>query len=62
MENNKGWYSYQTVKSVVQALGRSIRNEDDHAVSYILDGDWERFYKQSRHMFPDEFSGALAVT
>jgi ATP-dependent DNA helicase DinG len=59
MVANPQWYNYQTVKSVVQALGRSIRNESDHAISYILDQDWERFYKNSKDMFPLEFSAAI---
>lgn len=59
MKINADWYTYQTVKSVVQAAGRSIRNETDHAVTYILDADWERFYKNGRHMFPKEFSAAI---
>jgi len=59
MERNKSWYSYQTARSVVQAFGRSIRNENDHAISYILDSDWERFYRSNCSMFPKEFSGAL---
>jgi ATP-dependent DNA helicase DinG len=59
MERNKEWYTYQTVKSVVQAFGRSIRNETDHAISYIIDEDWERFYRMNKKMFPAEFSNAL---
>lgn len=59
MEQNEKWYPYQTVKSIVQAFGRSIRNETDHAVSYILDSDWERFYRLNTQMFPEEFSSAL---
>jgi len=55
MEKNKFWYPYMTAKSVIQALGRSIRNELDHAESYILDSDWERFYTNNRIMFPVEF-------
>jgi ATP-dependent DNA helicase DinG len=55
MEKNKFWYPYMTAKSVIQSLGRSIRNESDHAVSYILDTDWERFYKNNSRMFPKEF-------
>lgn len=55
MSRDKIWYSYQTVKTVVQALGRSIRNKEDYAVSYILDSDWERFYHNNKSMFPDEF-------
>jgi Rad3-related DNA helicase len=55
MEKNKFWYPYMTAKSVIQSLGRSIRNESDYAVSYILDTDWERFYKNNNRMFPKEF-------
>lgn len=55
MERNKMWYPYMTAKSVIQAFGRSIRNEKDHAISYILDSDWERFYSRNIHMFPEEF-------
>lgn len=59
MQKNPQWYAYQAVKSVVQALGRSIRNENDHATSYILDRDWLRFYRDNQSMFPAEFSAAL---
>lgn len=51
MENNQFWYPYMTAKSVIQSLGRSIRNENDHAVSYILDSDWERFYRLNSKFF-----------
>ena len=46
------WYAYKTVKTVVQSLGRSVRSEDDYAISYILDGDWAYFYKKNEDMFP----------
>jgi hypothetical protein len=56
---NPGWYACQTARSVIQALGRSIRNDTDHATSYILDADWQRFYQTNVGMFPEEFSLAL---
>ena len=56
MSRDKVWYSYQTVKTIVQAMGRSVRNHDDYAVSYILDSDWERFFRTNSGMFPSEFS------
>lgn len=59
MAKNRNWYDYQTVRSVIQALGRSIRNETDYAESYILDADWERFFKRTQRMFPDEIVKAL---
>jgi Rad3-related DNA helicase len=55
MERNKMWYPYMTAKSIIQSFGRSIRNERDHAISYILDSDWERFYVRNHEMFPPEF-------
>lgn len=55
MDNNKFWYPYMTAKSVIQSLGRSIRNESDHATSYILDSDWEKFFKMNQRMFPSTF-------
>lgn len=59
MEKDKMWYPYTTAKSVIQAFGRSIRNEKDHAVSYILDADWDRFYSRNVHMFPQEFRSSF---
>jgi len=56
MQLNNKWYSYSTAKSIIQSLGRSIRNEKDHAISYILDSDWERFYKMNKELFPKEFN------
>jgi Rad3-related DNA helicase len=56
---NPGWYACQTARTIIQAFGRSIRNEKDHATSYILDTDWERFFRSSSSMFPKEFTDAL---
>jgi Rad3-related DNA helicase len=56
MEKNKFWYPYMTAKSVIQSLGRSIRNENDYAVSYILDSDWSRFYHNNRSMFSNDLN------
>ena len=60
MESNRSWYTYQTAKSIIQALGRSIRNENDYAVSYILDLDWRRFYDSNKRLFPEEFRRTLS--
>ena len=49
----------QTIKTIVQAVGRSIRNEKDQAVTYILDADWQRFYNKNSNIFPDSFKQAL---
>jgi len=59
MRKCKKWYEWQTAKTIIQSLGRSIRSEKDHAESYILDSDWEFFYNRNRNMFPEWFKEAL---
>jgi Rad3-related DNA helicase len=59
MARNRKWYPYQTAKTIVQSLGRSIRNIDDHAVSYILDSDWEMFLSRNPEMFNKSFTDSL---
>jgi Rad3-related DNA helicase len=59
MSKNKLWYSFQTAKTIVQSAGRSVRNENDHAVTYILDGNWENFFRQNVLMFPESFKKAI---
>lgn len=56
---NPGWYACQTIRTVIQAFGRSIRSDKDHATSYILDSDWQRFFKSNESIFPPEFTEAL---
>jgi Rad3-related DNA helicase len=53
------WYPLQTAKTIIQSLGRSIRSADDHAVSYILDSDWNRFYGQQKDLFPESFRDSV---
>lgn len=55
----KWWYPLQTAKTILQAVGRSVRSKDDTAVTYILDSDFERFYNSNRSMFPQTFKESL---
>lgn len=49
------WYNTQTVRTIIQSVGRSIRSEKDTAVTYILDDDWRRLKNKSRNLFPKSF-------
>jgi len=60
MNRWKWWYPLQTAKAIVQSTGRSVRSIDDHAVTYILDEDWQRFYDRNRDLFPKTFRAALS--
>ena len=53
------WYPMQTAKTIVQAVGRSVRSAEDHAITYILDADWDRFYTRSNRYFPQGFKDCL---
>ncbi len=59
MNKWKWWYPLQTAKTIVQATGRSVRSNEDTAVTYILDSDFEMFYNRNRSMFPKGFKESL---
>jgi ATP-dependent DNA helicase DinG len=59
MNKWKWWYPFQTSKTVIQSVGRSVRSESDTAVTYILDADWERFYSRNKQLFPNDFHDCL---
>ena len=59
MENDEGWYSWETAKTVIQACGRVCRTPEDEGYTYILDSSWKRFYSQSWEQLPDFFKDAV---
>jgi Rad3-related DNA helicase len=59
MNKWKWWYPLQTAKVIVQSVGRSVRNEEDHAITYILDAGWDYFFSKNKDVFPEDFKRAL---
>lgn len=55
MNKWKWWYNTQTVRTIIQSVGRSIRNENDTAITYILDSDWERIRNTCYDILPNNF-------
>jgi len=53
------WYVNEAVKGIVQAYGRSIRTEKDHADTFILDGCFEDLLHRNGKLFPKWFIDAL---
>lgn len=49
------WYNTQTVRTIIQSVGRSIRSEKDTAVTYILDSDWQNIKNKVRNLLPKDF-------
>ena len=54
-----GWYEWRTCLTIVQAYGRAVRSEEDHAVTYLLDADAPAFLKRQRHRLPPWFLEAV---
>jgi Rad3-related DNA helicase len=59
MNKWKWWYPFQTTKTIIQSVGRSIRSDTDTAVTYVLDADWERFYDRNKRLFPHDFRSCI---
>ena len=58
METNPDWYSWKTLVDLLQAYGRSIRNDGDWAETYILD---ECFDQVLNNNVPEYFKEALTI-
>jgi Rad3-related DNA helicase len=52
------WYAVETAKALLQAYGRSCRHAGDHGVTYVLDGQFERFVQRYRALLPEWFLDA----
>lgn len=59
MERVDNWYSWQTVKTLIQASGRSVRDKDDWSITYIFDSDWNYFYHKNKKLFPKWYTESI---
>jgi Rad3-related DNA helicase len=59
MEQDRDWYTLQTVMTVLQACGRIVRSDEDHGSTYILDHDFIRLYSENAKFFPKWFKDAF---
>lgn len=53
------YYENLVATSIVQAYGRAVRSETDHARFYILDGNIQRLLAQHKKLFGNYFTEAL---
>lgn len=61
MNYDKQWYSNTTAISILQGVGRGVRNMHDWCVTFILDGCFLKLYYMSKSMFPPEFNERIKV-
>jgi len=58
LETRPDWYNWRTLIDVLQSYGRSIRNEDDWAETYILDTCFDQVIKKD---VPDYVKDAIKI-
>ncbi|MFW6311171.1 MAG: helicase C-terminal domain-containing protein, partial [Nanoarchaeota archaeon] len=61
MDINPGWYQSKAIINILQGTGRSVRSEDDWAITYILDGSLSGLIHRNRKAFPIEFIQRLNI-
>lgn len=52
-------YQLKALTDVVQSVGRSIRNKEDYAVTYITDMNWSMLYNKSKRYIPKWFDDSI---
>jgi ATP-dependent DNA helicase DinG len=58
---NPSWYRWKAIISILQGTGRSVRSENDWAITYILDGALGDLIHNNRRAFPIEFMSRLKI-
>lgn len=61
MDNDPEWYARQTIIKIVQGAGRSVRGDDDWALTFVLDSSFRRLYQMNTNMFPYWFRQAVKL-
>ena len=60
MERDNKWYENETIQTLIQMTGRSVRSVEDFAVGYILDQSFNWFYSKTKDRFPKWWRTSLA--
>ena len=55
-EVDKDWYMWKTVNSILQGVGRGVRNENDWCETYIIDGTFDNILLNYRNLVPNDFT------
>lgn len=58
---SREWYSWRTVRTLVQAVGRGVRSETDWTRTYVLDLSFLDLLERSTDMIPEHLRKGLLV-
>lgn len=48
------WYEYTTSNTIIQGIGRGIRNPKDYCTTYILDACFDKLYNNTKEQYSEE--------
>lgn len=60
-KDGNSWYAHKTISSIIQMSGRAVRSVDDWAVTYILDEQFSRLFREWNNMFPQWYKEAVIM-
>ncbi len=46
------WYAHKTVSTIIQSSGRACRSVDDYSITYVLDEQFGKVYREHKSIFP----------
>jgi Rad3-related DNA helicase len=61
LKHNPESYSLKTCINILQGVGRSIRNPEDYARTYIIDGTFSNVLKHNRSYFDESFLNRIII-
>jgi len=62
MNTDESWYAWCTARSLIQSVGRCVRNSTDWTRTYILDESFGDFAARWYSFFPEYFSEMEVIT
>ena len=60
-EAEPAWADIHALTQVLQGIGRSVRSEEDHAITYILDSHTHSLVKKRADVVPASYHDALGI-
>jgi Rad3-related DNA helicase len=55
------WYNSKTSNSIIQGIGRGVRNDKDYCTTYILDGCFYNLYVNTKEQYSDELQKRIKM-
>jgi Rad3-related DNA helicase len=56
------WYQLQTACSLMQMIGRCVRSKEDHATTFVLDSQFEKFIRRNEEIIPSWWRAAIQTS